>query len=119
MHDVFRVADLRPAAAALPGVAQPEEPLAKVPRRESSQFCISPCEEVVAHDALHGWPKLSASQGADAADRLKWSNKGRRLRAPDRLLPFAQLYVLGGLRKYRRGPCRHAIEKPGIWRHLA
>jgi indolepyruvate ferredoxin oxidoreductase beta subunit len=51
-------------------------------------------------------------------DRL--FNKGRRLRT-DRLLPFAQLYVLGGLRKYRRGTLRHAIEKEHMesWLDLA
>lgn len=40
-------------------------------------------------------------------DRL--FNRGRRLRT-DRLLPYLQLHLIGGLRRWRRGTLRHAIE---------
>lgn len=40
-------------------------------------------------------------------DRL--FNRGRRLRT-DRLLPYLQLHLLGGLRRWRRGTLRHTIE---------
>ena len=41
-------------------------------------------------------------------DRL--FNRGRRMRS-DRLLPFLQLYALAGLRRWRRGTLRHAVEQ--------
>lgn len=44
-------------------------------------------------------------------------NKGRRLRT-DRLLPFAQLWVLAGLRRWRRSSLRHAAETAHLDRWL-
>src|SRR5690606_25306212 len=45
-------------------------------------------------------------------------NKGRRLRS-DSLRAFAQLYVLGGLRGWRRISRRHALEQAHLDRWLA
>ena len=45
-------------------------------------------------------------------------NRGRRLRS-DRLLPFVQLYLLGGLRGWRRRTLRHANEMAHLEAWLA
>lgn len=44
-------------------------------------------------------------------------NKGRRLRT-DRLLPFLQLWILAGLRRWRRSSLRHATETAHLDRWL-
>ena len=54
-------------------------------------------------------------------DRIdRWFGKGRRLRS-DRILPFAVLYVLGGLKRYRRRTWRHEVEMQHLdnWLTLA
>lgn len=47
----------------------------------------------------------------------RWFGKGRRLRS-DRLGPFILLYLLGGLKRYRRRTRRHAAEQLHIDRWL-
>ncbi len=48
----------------------------------------------------------------------RWFNKGRRLRT-DTLLSFAMLYVLGGMKGWRRRTLRHARERAHFERWLA
>jgi len=116
--DVFRVADLKTRGSRFARVRTEIAP-AKGAQMKLTEFMHPRAEEVVGMMPSRLGRKLSASQGAM---RLidKMVNKGRRLRT-DRLLPFAQLYVLGGLRKYRRGTLRHAIEKQHLdtWLDLA
>ena len=105
--DVFRVADLKTRGSRFARVRSEIAP-AKGAQMKLTEFMHPRAEEIVGLMPAGLGRRLSASQ---KAMRLidKVVNKGRRLRT-DRLLPFAQLYVLGGLRKYRRGTLRHAIE---------
>lgn len=106
--DVFRVADLKTRGSRFARVRTEIAP-AKGAQMKLTEFMHPRAEEIVGMMPSGLGRRLSNSQGGmRLIDRL--FNKGRRLRT-DRLLPFAQLYVLGGLRKYRRGTLRHAIEK--------
>ena len=116
--DVFRVADLKTRGSRFARVRNEIAP-AKGAQMKITEFMHPRAEEVVGMMPSRLGRRLSASQGTmRLIDKLV--NKGRRLRT-DRLLPFAQLYVLGGLRKYRRGTLRHAIEKQHLdtWLDLA
>lgn len=106
--DVFRVADLKTRGTRFARVRNEISP-AQGTQMKLTEFMHPRAEEVVGMMPSRLGRRLSASE---RSMRLidKMVNKGRRLRT-DRLLPFAQLYVLGGLRKYRRGTLRHAIEK--------
>ncbi|MEM5472349.1 indolepyruvate oxidoreductase subunit beta family protein [Hoeflea sp. AS60] len=105
--DVFRVADLKTRGSRFARVRTEIAP-AQGSQMKLTEFMHPRAEEIVGMMPSGLGRRLSGSQ---SAMRLvdKMVNKGRRLRT-DRLFPFAQLYVLGGLRKYRRGTLRHAIE---------
>jgi len=106
--DVFRVADLKTRGSRFARVRSEIAP-AKGAQMKLTEFMHPRAEEIVGMMPAWLGRRLSASDRTmRLIDRLV--NRGRRLRT-DRLLPFAQLYVLGGLRKYRRGTLRHAIEK--------
>ena len=73
-----------------------------------TEFMHPRAEEMVGMLPARLGRHLSGRPGAmKMIDRLV--NRGRRLRS-DRLWPFLQLYLLGGLRRWRRGTFRHAIE---------
>ncbi|MCY0095579.1 indolepyruvate oxidoreductase subunit beta family protein [Hoeflea ulvae] len=106
--DVFRVADLKTRGSRFARIQTEMKP-ASGAQMKLTEFMHPRAEEIVGMMPSRLGRRLSASQSAmRLIDKL--FNRGRRLRT-DRLLPFAQLYVLGGLRKYRRGTLRHAIEK--------
>lgn len=116
--DVFRVADLKTRGSRFDRVRKEISP-ADGARMKLTEFMHPRAEEIIGMMPERLGRRLSQSERATKMiDRVV--NKGRRLRT-DRLLPFAQLYVLGGLRKYRRGTLRHAIEKDHmeIWLDLA
>ncbi|KJS13831.1 MAG: indolepyruvate oxidoreductase subunit B [Hoeflea sp. BRH_c9] len=116
--DVFRVADLKTRGSRFARVRTEIAPAAGA-QMKLTEFMHPRAEEIVGMMPASLGRRLSASSRAmRLIDRLV--NKGRRLRT-DRLLPFAQLYVLGGLRKYRRGTLRHAIETEHLqaWLDLA
>ncbi|MBU4528741.1 MAG: indolepyruvate oxidoreductase subunit beta family protein [Hoeflea sp.] len=114
--DVFRVADLKTRGSRFARVRSEIAP-AKGAQMKLTEFMHPRAEEIVGMMPSRLGRRLSASERAmRVIDRLV--NKGRRLRT-DRLLPFAQLYVLGGLRKYRRGTLRHAIETEHLENWLA
>lgn len=116
--DVFRVADLKTRGSRFARVRGEIAP-ADGTRMKLTEFMHPRAEEIVGMMPARLGRKLSGSEGAmKLIDRM--FNKGRRLRT-DRLMPFAQLYLLGGLRKYRRGTLRHAIEKAHMesWLGLA
>lgn len=116
--DVFRVADLKTRGSRFARVRTEIAP-AKGAQMKLTEFMHPRAEEVVGMMPSGLGRRLSGSQRTmRLIDKLV--NRGRRLRT-DRLLPFAQLYVLGGLRKYRRGTLRHAIEKEHMenWLQLA
>lgn len=105
--DVFRVADLKTRGSRFARVRTEIKP-ADGTRMKLTEFMHPRAEEIVGMMPAGLGRKVSKSQGTmRMIDRL--FNRGRRLRT-DRFLPFAQLYVVGGLRKYRRRTLRHAIE---------
>ncbi|PHR18799.1 MAG: indolepyruvate oxidoreductase subunit B [Hoeflea sp.] len=113
--DVFRVADLKTRGSRFARVRNEISP-AQGTQMKLTEFMHPRAEEVVGMMPARLGRRLSASEKSmRLIDRMV--NKGRRLRT-DRLLPFAQLYILGGLRKYRRGTLRHAIEKEHMERWL-
>jgi len=113
--DVFRVADLKTRGSRFARVRNEISP-AQGTQMKLTEFMHPRAEEVVGMMPSRLGRRLSASEKSmRLIDRMV--NKGRRLRT-DRLLPFAQLYILGGLRKYRRGTLRHAIEKEHMERWL-
>jgi indolepyruvate ferredoxin oxidoreductase beta subunit len=98
--DVFRVADLKTRGSRFARVRGEIAP-AEGARMKLTEFMHPRAEEIVGMMPARLGLKLSRSERAmNLIDRI--FNKGRRLRT-DKLLPFAQLYILGGLRKYRRG----------------
>ena len=116
--DVFRVADLKTRGSRFARVRTEIAP-ATGAQMKLTEFMHPRAEEIVGMMPAGLGRRLSASERAmRMIDRMV--NKGRRLRT-DRLLPFAQLYVLGGLRKYRRGTLRHAVENEHLenWLDLA
>jgi indolepyruvate ferredoxin oxidoreductase, beta subunit len=116
--DVFRVADLKTRGSRFARVRKEISP-ADGARMKLTEFMHPRAEEIIGMmpEGL-GRRLYGSARATKMIDRVV--NKGRRLRT-DRLLPFAQLYVLGGLRKYRRGTLRHAIEKEHMesWLDLA
>lgn len=116
--DVFRVADLKTRSSRFARVRSEIAP-AESARMKLTEFMHPRAEEIVGMMPARLGHRLSQSQRAmHLIDKL--FNRGRRLRT-DRLMPFAQLYLLGGLRKYRRGTLRHAIESKHLdnWLDLA
>ncbi|MEP3438292.1 MAG: indolepyruvate oxidoreductase subunit beta family protein [Hoeflea sp.] len=106
--DVFRVADLKTRGSRFARVRNEIRP-AEGAQMKLTEFMHPRAEEIVGMMPAGVGRRMSASESTmRLIDKL--FNKGRRLRT-DRLLPFAQLYLLGGLRRYRRGTLRHAIEK--------
>ena len=114
--DVFRVADLKTRGSRFARVRSEIAP-ATGAQMKLTEFMHPRAEEIVGMMPSRLGRRLSSSARAmRLIDRL--FNRGRRLRT-DRLLPFAQLYVLGGLRKYRRGTLRHALETEHLENWLA
>ncbi|HHZ08398.1 MAG TPA: indolepyruvate oxidoreductase subunit beta family protein [Rhizobiales bacterium] len=105
--DVIRVADLKTRASRFERVRREIRP-AKDTRMMLTEFMHPRAEELVGLlPARIGKRIQASSRSMRLIDRL--FNRGRRLRT-DRLLPFLQLHLLGGLRRWRRGTLRHATE---------
>ena len=104
--DVIRVADLKTRKTRSQRIADEygsDTSILQVtefmhPRAQEivSLFPVRLADAIEARPALMGW-----------LDRR--INKGRRLRS-DRVLPFTLLYVLGGMRRWRRSLARHRQE---------
>lgn len=104
--DVIRVADLKTRGERDQRILDEMGANGKV--MHVTEFLHPRAEEIVG--------LLPARMGARweaNAKRMKWLDrwfgKGRRLRS-DRIMPFLMLYILGGLKRYRRRTHRHAIE---------
>lgn len=105
--DVIRVADLKTRGSRFERVRREIRP-AKDTRMMLTEFMHPRAEEIVGlFPARIGKRFQQNSRAMRLLDRLV--NRGRRLRT-DRLLPYLQLHLLGGLRRWRRGTLRHAIE---------
>jgi indolepyruvate ferredoxin oxidoreductase beta subunit len=98
--DVFRVADLKTRGSRFARVRTEIAP-AEGARMKLTEFMHPRAEEIVGMMPSGLGRRLSQSERSHASDRPA-VQQGPQART-DRLLPFAQLYVLGGLRKYRRG----------------
>ena len=106
--DVIRVADLKTRAARNDRIVAET---GTGPRQllRLTEYMHPRAEEVVGLMPAGLGARIAASPHAMARiDR--WFAKGRRLRS-DRLGPFLLLYALGGLKRYRRGTRRHAVER--------
>lgn len=113
--DVIRVADLKTRASRLRRI-EGEMGAGDAQLMQLTEFLHPRAEEIVG--------LFPARLGAWTEARPKWMaridrmvNKGRRMRT-DRMLPFLMLYVMGGLRRYRRRTHRHALEMAHIDRWL-
>ncbi|OCW57861.1 indolepyruvate oxidoreductase subunit beta family protein [Hoeflea olei] len=114
--DVFRIADIKTRGSRFERVRQEIRP-AEGAQMRLTEFMHPRAEEIVGMMPRFLGRWLSSRDGAmRMIDKLV--NRGRRLRT-DRLLPFGQLYVLGGLRTFRRGTLRHAIETEHLESWLA
>lgn len=114
--DVFRVADLKTRGARFGRVRDEVKP-AEGTRLMLTEFMHPRAEELVGLLPARLGERVAASPRAmKLIDRI--FNRGRRIRT-DRLLPFLQLYVLGGLRRFRRGTLRHAQERAHMEAWLA
>jgi indolepyruvate ferredoxin oxidoreductase beta subunit len=106
--DVIRVADLKTRAPRFARIGQ-EMGAGEAQLLRLTEFLHPRAEELVGLLPARFGARVAASPKWMARiDR--WFNKGRRLRS-DRLWPFLQLYLLGGLRRARRGMLRHAQEQ--------
>lgn len=114
--DVIRVADLKTRAARMARVRR-EMGAAGDTVMQITEFMHPRAEEIVGLFPARPGAWIEARPGLMAwIDRRV--NKGRRLRS-DSLRAFAQLYVLGGLRGWRRISRRHALEQAHLDRWLA
>lgn len=106
--DVIRVADLKTRAPRVERIsaemgAGPDQLL------HLTEFLHPRAEEIVGLFPAGLGSRLQGSQRAmRLIDRLV--NRGRRLRS-DRLSGFVPLYLVAGLRRWRRGMLRHRIEE--------
>ncbi|MDA4845042.1 indolepyruvate oxidoreductase subunit beta family protein [Hoeflea poritis] len=106
--DVIRVADLKTRSSRFERVRRYMDPQEGT-RMKITEFMHPRAEEMVGMLPARLGRYLNGRPGAmKMIDRLV--NRGRRLRS-DRLWPFLQLYVLGGIRRWRRATFRHAIER--------
>jgi indolepyruvate ferredoxin oxidoreductase beta subunit len=106
--DVIRVADLKTRGRRFDRIRSemgtPEDAVLKL-----TEFMHPRAEEIAGMLPAGLGRRVEANPAAmEWIDRL--FNRGRRLRT-DRSLPFLTLYVLGGLRGYRRRTWRHAVEQ--------
>ncbi|MDO9524487.1 MAG: indolepyruvate oxidoreductase subunit beta family protein, partial [Gemmobacter sp.] len=105
--DVIRVADLKTRASRFVRL-RGELGVKSETVVQFTEFMHPRAEEIAGMMPAKWGARVEASpKGMARLDR--WFNKGRRLRT-DGLIAFAMLYTLGGMRKFRRGTRRHAIE---------
>ena len=114
--DVIRVADLKTRAQRFERI-RAEMSATDANLLHLTEFFHPRAEEVAG--------LLPARMGARVMDSAKWMarldrwfNRGRRLRS-DGLLSFGMLYLVGGLRFWRRRTLRHAQERAHLDRWLA
>ena len=106
--DVIRVADLKTRGRRFARIRE-EMGTPDAAVLQLTEFMHPRAEEIAGMLPAGIGRKVEASPAwMQRLDR--WFNKGRRLRT-DRSLPFMMLYLVGGLRGYRRRTLRHAIEE--------
>ncbi|MGI9524111.1 MAG: indolepyruvate oxidoreductase subunit beta family protein [Hyphomicrobiaceae bacterium] len=106
--DVFRVADLKTRGSRFAKVRREMAPGNDV-ILNMTEFMHPRADELVGMLPRIMGRRVSAS--SNTMKLIDWLfGRGRRIRT-DRLLPFLQLYLIAGLRRWRRGTLRHAIEE--------
>ncbi|MCV2888773.1 indolepyruvate oxidoreductase subunit beta family protein [Ruegeria aquimaris] len=106
--DVIRVAD-RKTRAARRGRIDTEMGRSAVQEMQVTEFLHPRAEEISSLLPAGLGARVQASE-AWMARLDRWFNRGRRIRS-DRVSGFLQLYLLAGLRGYRRRTLRHAQEQ--------
>ncbi|MEM6463589.1 MAG: indolepyruvate oxidoreductase subunit beta family protein [Pseudomonadota bacterium] len=114
--DVIRVADLKTRGRRFERIRDemgtPDEAVLQL-----TEFMHPRAEEIAGMLPAGLGRRIEASpRWMKLLDRL--FNKGRRLRT-DKTRPFLMLYIVGGLRGYRRRTLRHALEQEHMERWLA
>ncbi|SDD17723.1 indolepyruvate oxidoreductase subunit beta family protein [Ruegeria marina] len=110
--DVIRVADRKTRAARRARI-DAEMGRTQAQAMQVTEFLHPRAEEIASMLPAGLGARVQASE-AWMARLDRWFNRGRRIRS-DRLRGFLQLYLLAGLRGYRRRTLRHAQEQA----HLA
>ncbi|MBI1217957.1 MAG: indolepyruvate oxidoreductase subunit beta family protein [Rhodobacteraceae bacterium] len=112
--DVIRVADLKTRAPRL-GRIRTEMGATDATLLQVTEFLHPRAEEIVGLLPSGLGARIEANPARMARIDRRFG-KGRRLRS-DSLWAFAQLYVLGGLRGWRRHTLRHKVEQQhlGAW----
>ncbi len=105
--DIFKVADLKTRGSRFERVRNEMKP-ASGARMTITEFMHPRAEELVSMLPAGLGRSISSSRRLmGIIDRV--FNRGRRLRT-DSLLPFLQLYVISGFRRWRRATLRHSVE---------
>lgn len=114
--DVIRVADLKTRGQRFARIRR-DMKLKDAQVMQLTEFMHPRAEEIVGLLPAGLGRRVEANPDRMATiDRI--FNHSRRLRS-DTLRAFLQLYVLGGLRRYRRGTLRHAIESEHMEKWLS
>lgn len=113
--DVIRVADLKTRARRFSRIRE-EMRAGEAPVR-LTEF-MHPRAEEIAGLLPARWGAWCEASPKRMARIERWFSKGRRLRT-HRMGAFSMLYILGGLRRYRRKTHRHAIEQAHLERWLS
>jgi len=116
--DVIRVADLKTRGTRVQRISR-EMNATDTQVMQVTEFLHPRAEEIVG--MMPARMGRRAEGNARTMARIeRWFGKGRRLRS-DRLGAFLMLYVLGGLKRYRRSTYRHSVEQDhlGRWVQLA
>ena len=112
--DVIRVADLKTRGARFDRITAEMDADGKTLRL--TEFMHPRAEEIVGLMPARLGARLEASPRAMKLINTLF-NRGRRVRT-HRLTGFLPLYLLGGLRRWRRGTLRHAYEQAHLTRWL-
>lgn len=110
--DVIRVADLKTRSRRMTRI-QAEMRAGEANLMQVTEY-MHPRAEEIAGMLPAGWGQRVTDSPKWMARLDRWFSKGRRLRS-DSLRGFAMLYLLGGLKGWRRRTLRHAQEQA----HLA
>lgn len=114
--DVIRVADQKTRPARFTRIGR-EMGAGEAQLLQLTEFLHPRAEELVGLLPARMGARIAANP-ARMRQIDRWFNHGRRLRS-DRVWPFLQLWLLGGLRRWRRGNLRHAEEMAHIEGWLA
>ena len=109
--DIFRVADLKTRVSRFERIRE------DMKQPDGSCMAITDFVHPQAEELVSMLPARLGCRIQRSPSWMKWIdrlfNRGRRLRT-DRLLSFLQLYTIAGLKRWRRGTFRHAVEQEHV-----